>query len=95
MAKARSSTTITLLDGTVKTTSGSGTVKFTKNGLLHCEYGPAVIYSHGPTDWYLYGKAISEWRLILPKTCRIPNRKFITWSLEDQIAFKLTIAPYV
>lgn len=37
------------------TTDRYGTVRKYKNGLLHCETGPAVIYANGQYEWWMFG----------------------------------------
>ena len=37
------------------TTDPAGTVRTYKNGLLHCESGPAVVYADGRSEWWLFG----------------------------------------
>lgn len=37
------------------TTDPFGTVRKYKNGLLHCEHGPAVVYADGRAEWWLFG----------------------------------------
>lgn len=38
------------------TTAPDGTVCKYKNGLLHCESGPAVIFPNGDVEWWLFGQ---------------------------------------
>lgn len=45
------------------TTSPGGTVRRYKNGLLHCEHGPAVTLPDGDVEWWLFG----EQTLVVPR----------------------------
>ncbi len=45
----------------IKTSSVGGHIMWNNRlGELHNEYGPALIFKHGPTCWYLHNVLYSE-----------------------------------